>query len=120
MPKQPAIKGLRDTMKKKVIRREQFLAEMDLVISWRRLLTLIAPYYLKVGSKGAQATIPIGTMPTLFASNTSVEQNAGRAGHVTPLVIVKLSSDTKRSTGKIGQRIDKGDPRLCLAPCISF
>jgi IS5 family transposase len=29
MPKQPAIPGLRDAMKKKVTRREQFLAEMD-------------------------------------------------------------------------------------------
>lgn len=29
MPKQPAIPGLRDAMKKKLTRREQFLAEMD-------------------------------------------------------------------------------------------
>ena len=29
MPKQPAIPGLRDAMKKKVTRREQFLADMD-------------------------------------------------------------------------------------------
>ena len=31
MPKQPAIPGLRDAMKKKVTRREQFLAEMEAV-----------------------------------------------------------------------------------------
>ena len=29
MPKQPAIPGLRDAMKKKVTRREQFLADME-------------------------------------------------------------------------------------------
>jgi hypothetical protein len=29
MPKQPAIPGLRDAMKKKVTRREQFLAESE-------------------------------------------------------------------------------------------
>ena len=34
MPKQPAIPGLRDAMKKKVTRREQFLAEMDAVVPW--------------------------------------------------------------------------------------
>jgi hypothetical protein len=31
MPKQPAFPGFRDAMKKKVTRREQFLAEMDAV-----------------------------------------------------------------------------------------
>lgn len=29
MPKQPVFPGLRDVMKKKVMRREKFLAEMD-------------------------------------------------------------------------------------------
>ena len=33
MPKQPAIPGLCDAMKKKVTRLEQFLAEMDAVVS---------------------------------------------------------------------------------------
>ena len=32
MPKQPAFPSLRDAMKKKVTRREQFLAEMDAVV----------------------------------------------------------------------------------------
>ena len=39
MPKQPALPGLRDAMKKKLTRREQFLAEMDAwcrgVVCWR-------------------------------------------------------------------------------------
>ena len=32
MPKQPAFPGLRDAMKKKVTRREQFLVEMDAAV----------------------------------------------------------------------------------------
>lgn len=37
------------THKGKVTRRERFLAEMDAVIPWPRLLALIAPYYPKAG-----------------------------------------------------------------------
>src|SRR5450631_2182366 len=36
--------------KGKVTRREQFLAEMDAVIPWRRLLGLIEPHYPKAGN----------------------------------------------------------------------
>jgi hypothetical protein len=42
--------------KGKVTRRERFLAEMDAVIPWRRLLGLIEPHYPKSG-KGGQ---PLG------------------------------------------------------------
>ncbi|MCX7298915.1 MAG: IS5/IS1182 family transposase, partial [Rhodobacterales bacterium] len=52
MPEQPAFPGLRDAMKKKQTRREMFLAEMDAVVPWGRLLALIAPHYLKAGPKG--------------------------------------------------------------------
>ena len=38
MPKQPAFPGLRDAMKKKVTRREQFLAEMDAVVPWGQVI----------------------------------------------------------------------------------
>ena len=38
MPKQPAFPGLRHAMKKKQTRREKFLAEMDAVVPWTRLL----------------------------------------------------------------------------------
>jgi hypothetical protein len=34
MPKRPSIPGIRDAMKKKVTRREQFLAEMDVMVPW--------------------------------------------------------------------------------------
>jgi len=36
--------------KGKITRRERFLAEMDAVIPWRRLLLLIEPYYPKAGN----------------------------------------------------------------------
>ena len=52
MPKQPALPGLRDAMKKKVARREQFLSEMEAVVPWGRLLALIAPHDPKAGPKG--------------------------------------------------------------------
>lgn len=50
MPKQPAIPGLRDAIKKTITRREQFLAEMEAVGPWARLQALIAPHYPKVVS----------------------------------------------------------------------
>jgi hypothetical protein len=50
MPKQPAFPGLRDAMKKKQTRRELFLSEMDAVVPWGRLLSLIEPHYPKAGS----------------------------------------------------------------------
>lgn len=54
MPKQPALPGLRDAMKKKRTRRELFLAEMDAVVPWGRLLALIAPHYPRAGAKGGR------------------------------------------------------------------
>ncbi len=54
MPKQPAFPGLRDAMKKKVTRRERFLAEMDAVVPWDQLLALIEPHYPKAGPRGGR------------------------------------------------------------------
>jgi hypothetical protein len=59
MPKQPAIPGLRDAMKKKVTRREQFLAEMETVVPWGRLIGVIAPHYPKAGPKGGRPPMPL-------------------------------------------------------------
>ena len=42
--------------KGKVTRRERFLAEMDAVIPWARLLTLVEPHYPKAG----QGRQPLG------------------------------------------------------------
>jgi IS5 family transposase len=66
MPKQPAIPGLRDALKKKVTRREQFLAEMDAVVPWTRLLALIAPHYPKAGPKGGRPPMPLETMLRVY------------------------------------------------------
>jgi transposase, IS5 family len=62
MPKQPAFPGFRDAMKKKVTRREQFLAEMDAVVPWCRLLALIEPHYPKAGPKGGRPPMQLETM----------------------------------------------------------
>jgi len=59
MPKQPVIPGLCDAMRKKVTRREQFLAERDAVVPWTRLFALIAPHYPKAGPKGGRPPMPL-------------------------------------------------------------
>lgn len=49
MSKQTSFAGLAWTAKGKTTRRERFLAEMDQVIPWGRLLSLIEPHYPKAG-----------------------------------------------------------------------
>ena len=66
MPKQPAIPGLRDAMKKKQTRRELFLAEMDAVVPWARLLGLIEPHYPRSGPKGGRPPMPLETMLRVY------------------------------------------------------
>jgi transposase, IS5 family len=66
MPKQPSLPGLRDAMKKKTTRREQFLAEMDQVVPWGRLLALIEPHYPKSGPKGGRPPMPLETMLRVY------------------------------------------------------
>jgi transposase, IS5 family len=56
MAEQRTFAGIAWSQKGKVTRREQFLAEMDAVIPWSRLLALIEPYYPKAG-RGRQ---PLG------------------------------------------------------------
>lgn len=56
MGEQRTFAGLAWSTKGKVTRRERFLAEMDAVIPWARLLELIEPYYPNTG-KGRQ---PLG------------------------------------------------------------
>ena len=60
-PKQPAFPGLRQTMKMKQSRREKFLAEMDEVSLWTRLLALIEPHYPKARPKGGRPPMPLET-----------------------------------------------------------
>ncbi|MFO0513393.1 MAG: IS5 family transposase, partial [Rhodobacterales bacterium] len=66
MPKQPALPGLRDAMKKKRTRREQFLGEMDAVVPWTRLVALIAPHYPKAGPKGGRPPMPLEVMLRVY------------------------------------------------------
>lgn len=56
MGKQRTFAGLAWSMKKKVTRRERFLAEMNAVIPWDRLKAVIEPHYPKAG-RGRQ---PLG------------------------------------------------------------
>ncbi|GGC16702.1 hypothetical protein GCM10011363_36480 [Marivita lacus] len=68
MPKQPAFPGLRHAMKKKQTRWEKFLAEMEVVVPWARLLTLVALHYLKTRYRGlAKNRAQLFTLFTLFA-----------------------------------------------------
>src|ERR1700732_3416129 len=72
--------------KGKVTRRERFLAEMDAVIPWSRLVRLIEPHYPKAGQ---------GRQPPLETS----EGAARRAERVTAFAAVLAFRD-------IGQRRD--------------
>jgi IS5 family transposase len=65
MPKQPAFPDLRHAMKKKQTRREKSLGEMEVVVPWARLLTLIALHYLKTRYRGLAKNRP--QLFTLFA-----------------------------------------------------
>jgi transposase, IS5 family len=49
MNEQTSFAGLAWTTKGKMTRRERFLAEMDQVIPWQRLIALIQPHYAKPG-----------------------------------------------------------------------
>jgi IS5 family transposase len=66
MPKQPAFPSMMQAMKKKRTRREQFLAEMDAVVPWGRLLALIEPHYPKAGPKGGRPPMPLETMLRIY------------------------------------------------------
>jgi IS5 family transposase len=50
------------TTAKKRTRRETFLAEMEKVVPWQRLVELIEPHYPKTGEKGGRPPYPLATM----------------------------------------------------------
>jgi IS5 family transposase len=50
------------TTAKKRTKREKFLAEMDAVVPWESLISLIEPHYPKTGSKGGRPPYPLATM----------------------------------------------------------
>ena len=66
MPKQMTFASLAHATKKKVTRREKFLAEMEAVVPWSRLLVLIEPHYPRMGSKGGRPAIPLAVMLRIY------------------------------------------------------
>lgn len=66
MHKQMTFASLAHATKKKVTRREKFLAEMEAVVPWPRLQALIEPHYPKMGSKGGRPAIPLEVMLRVY------------------------------------------------------
>ena len=64
MPKQSTLPlpRLDEAMKKKATKREIFLAEMDAVVPWSRLVSVIEPLYPKAGLRGGRPPISLETM----------------------------------------------------------
>jgi hypothetical protein len=58
MHKQPAFPNLRHAVKKEQTRREKFLAEMEAVVPWRRLLALFEPLYPRAGCDFSDSGFP--------------------------------------------------------------
>jgi IS5 family transposase len=65
MGEQRTLAGEAWSRKKKVTRREQFLAEMDAVIPWNALLALIAPHYPRTGKRG-RPPMPLPRMLRIY------------------------------------------------------
>ena len=66
MPKQMTFASLAQATKKKVTRREKFLAEIEAVVPWARLLALIEPHYPKMGNKGGRPAILLDVMLRIY------------------------------------------------------
>lgn len=66
MPKQMTFASLAHATKKKVTRREKFLAEMEVVVPWLRLLALIEPHYPKMGSNGGRPAMALEVMLRIY------------------------------------------------------
>src|SRR5207244_5667746 len=64
MSDQRTFAGLAWDSKKKVTRRERFLAEMDAVIPWPELVALVAPHYPK--SVRGRPAMPLATMLRIY------------------------------------------------------
>ena len=50
------------TTAKKQTKREKFLAEMEAVVPWAALISLIEPHYPKASKKGGRPPYPLATM----------------------------------------------------------
>lgn len=66
MGSQRTFAGLAWTDKKKVTRREKFLAEMNAVIPWAELVALIAPHYPQPKRRRGRPPMPLETMLRIY------------------------------------------------------
>jgi len=67
MSEQRTFAGLAWTAKKKVTRRERFLAEMDAVIPWVEFVAVIAPYYpMRRRHRSGRPPMPIEAMLRIY------------------------------------------------------
>ena len=67
MSEQRTFAGLAWTAKKKVTRRERFLAEMDAVIPWVEFVAVIAPYYpMRRRHRSGRPPMPIDAMLRIY------------------------------------------------------
>ena len=68
MPKQSTLPlpRLDEAMKKKATKREIFLAEMDAVVPWSRLVSVIEPQCPKAGLRGGRPPISLETMLRVY------------------------------------------------------
>jgi transposase, IS5 family len=64
--KQTTFASLALASKKKLTRREKFLAEMEAVVPWARLTALIEPHYPKAGPKGGRPPMPLEVMLRVY------------------------------------------------------
>jgi transposase, IS5 family len=60
--KQLGFSDYEQTTAKKQTKREKFLAEMEAVVPWGALISLIEPIYPKTGKKGGRPPYPLATM----------------------------------------------------------
>jgi len=66
MGEQRTFAGLAWSEKKKVTRRERFLAEMNAVIPWAALSAVIAPHYPRTHRSGGRPAMPLETMLRIY------------------------------------------------------
>ena len=91
--KQTTFASLAFESKKELARRERFLAGMDQVVPWARLLKLIAPHYPKAGN--GRVPMPLETMLRIYNSCSS--------GSISPTPLPRTHSTTSsRCAGSKG------------------
>lgn len=110
MGEQRKFAGIAWSQKGKVSRRERFLAEMDAVIPWARLLVLIGPYYPQAGRGRQPLGLECSRPPTL---PPPPNQTCGEGG-VCQQVAVEIPS-VCLGWEHVMQRVAVGpDTRLCM------